>query len=81
MMEKVELKFLRIAYSHTHAGAYALVLGEAEGERRLPIIIGGNEAQSIALVIEQIKPARPPTPWRSAKAPYKPSAAACQQTA
>lgn len=60
-MEKVELKFLRIAYSHTHAGAYALVLGEAKGERRLPIIIGGNEAQSIALVIEQIKPARPLT--------------------
>ena len=60
-MDKVELKFLRIAYSHTHAGAYALVLGEAKGERRLPIIIGGNEAQSIALVIEQIKPARPLT--------------------
>jgi len=60
-MDKVELRFLRIAYSHTHAGAYALVLGEKEGERRLPIIIGGNEAQSIALVIEQIKPARPLT--------------------
>jgi len=60
-MDKVELKFLRIAYSHTHAGAYALVLGEAQVERRLPIIIGGNEAQSIALVIEQIKPARPLT--------------------
>jgi bifunctional DNase/RNase len=60
-MDKVELRFLRIAYSHTHAGAYALVLGEAKGERRLPIIIGGNEAQSIALVIEQIKPARPLT--------------------
>lgn len=60
-MDKVELRFLRIAYSHTHAGAYALVLGEAQGERRLPIIIGGNEAQSIALVIEQIKPARPLT--------------------
>ena len=40
-MEKVELKFLRITYSHTHAGAYALILAEVKGDRRLPIIIGG----------------------------------------
>lgn len=60
-MEKVELRFLRIAYSHTHAGAYALILGEVEGDRRLPIIVGAAEAQAIAIQVEHIKPARPMT--------------------
>jgi len=60
-MEKVELRFLRITYSHTHAGAYALILSEVEGDRRLPIIIGGVEAQAIAIQVENIKPARPLT--------------------
>lgn len=60
-MDKVELKFLRITYSHTHAGAYALILSDDEGERRLPIIIGGVEAQAIAIQVENIKPARPLT--------------------
>lgn len=60
-MDKVELKFLRITYSHTHAGAYALILAEAFGDRRLPIIIGGVEAQAIAIQVENIKPARPLT--------------------
>lgn len=60
-MEKVELRFLRITYSHTHAGAYALILSETEGDRRLPIIIGGVEAQAIAIQVENIKPARPLT--------------------
>lgn len=60
-MEKVELKFLRITYSHTHAGAYALILSERTGDRRLPIIIGGVEAQAIAIQVENIKPARPLT--------------------
>jgi bifunctional DNase/RNase len=60
-MEKVELRFLRITYSHTHAGAYALILSELEGDRRLPIIIGGVEAQAIAIQVENIKPARPLT--------------------
>jgi uncharacterized protein len=60
-MEKVELKFLRITYSHTHAGAYALILAEEKGDRRLPIIIGGVEAQAIAIQVENIKPARPLT--------------------
>jgi hypothetical protein len=60
-MDKVELKFLRITYSHTHAGAYALILAEAYGDRRLPIIIGGVEAQAIAIQVENIKPARPLT--------------------
>ena len=60
-MEKAELKFLRITYSHTHAGAYALILAEKKGDRRLPIIIGGVEAQAIAIQVENIKPARPLT--------------------
>lgn len=60
-MEKVELRFLRITYSHTHAGAYALILTEMDGRRRLPIIIGGVEAQAIAIQVEHIKPARPLT--------------------
>jgi bifunctional DNase/RNase len=60
-MDKVELKFLRITYSHTHAGAYALILAENFGDRRLPIIIGGVEAQAIAIQVENIKPARPLT--------------------
>ncbi|MBL0046138.1 MAG: bifunctional nuclease family protein [Flavobacteriales bacterium] len=60
-MDKVELKFLRITYSHTHAGAYALILAEKNGDRRLPIIIGGVEAQAIAIQVENIKPARPLT--------------------
>ncbi len=60
-MEKVELKFLRITYSHTHAGAYALILAEMAGDRRLPIIIGGVEAQAIAIQVENIRPARPLT--------------------
>ena len=56
-MDKVELRFLRITYSHTHAGAYALILAEVVGDRRLPIIIGGVEAQAIAIRVENIKPA------------------------
>ena len=60
-MDKVELKFLRITYSHTHAGAYALILAEKNGDRRLPIIIGGVEAQALAIQVETIKPARPLT--------------------
>ena len=60
-MEKVQLKFLRITYSHTHAGAYALILAEMQGDRRLPIIIGGVEAQAIAIQVENIRPARPLT--------------------
>ena len=60
-MEKVELKLLRITYSHSHAGAYALILAELQGDRRLPIIIGGTEAQAIAIQVENIRPARPLT--------------------
>lgn len=60
-MEKVELTLLRLTYSHTNAGAYALILAEVGGDRRLPIIIGGVEAQAIAIKLENIRPARPLT--------------------
>ena len=50
-----------ITYSQTQSGAYALILGEAEGKRRLPIIIGGFEAQAIAIELEKMRPTRPLT--------------------
>jgi bifunctional DNase/RNase len=60
-MEKIELKIVGLSYSQTQSGAYALVLSEKEGNRRLPIIIGGFEAQSIAIELENMKPSRPLT--------------------
>lgn len=60
-MEKIELKIVGLSYSQTQSGAYALVLAEKEGSRRLPIIIGGFEAQSIAIELENMKPSRPLT--------------------
>lgn len=60
-MDKIELKIIGLSYSQTQSGAYALVLSEKEGTRRLPIIIGGFEAQSIAIELEQMKPSRPLT--------------------
>lgn len=61
-MEHIELLVKGLSYSQTQSGAYALVLGEAEGERRLPIIIGGFEAQSIAIALEkEVNPPRPLT--------------------
>ncbi|MBN1338019.1 MAG: bifunctional nuclease family protein, partial [Bacteroidales bacterium] len=50
-----------MSYSQSQSGAYALILGEKLGKRRLPIIIGGFEAQAIAIEIEKMKPARPLT--------------------
>ncbi len=51
-----------ISYSETQTGAYALILNEEKGERKLPIIIGGFEAQSIAIALEnEVKPTRPLT--------------------
>lgn len=50
-----------MSYSHSQHGAYALILGEEPGIRRLPIIIGGFEAQAIALELESMKPSRPLT--------------------
>ncbi len=60
-MEKIELKIIGLSYSQTQSGAYALVLAEKNGARRLPIIIGGFEAQSIAIELEKMKPSRPLT--------------------
>ncbi|MFK8036725.1 MAG: bifunctional nuclease domain-containing protein [Crocinitomicaceae bacterium] len=60
-MDKIELKIIGLSYSQTQSGAYALVLSEKEGNRRLPIIIGGFEAQSIAIELENMKPSRPLT--------------------
>ncbi len=60
-MEKIEIKIVGLSYSQTQSGAYALVLAEKNGKRRLPIIIGGFEAQSIAIELENMKPSRPLT--------------------
>ncbi|MDD5571694.1 MAG: bifunctional nuclease family protein [Bacteroidales bacterium] len=60
-MDKIKLDIIGISYSQTQTGAYALILGEAEGKRRLPIIIGGFEAQAIAIELEKMKPTRPLT--------------------
>lgn len=59
--KKIKLDIIGLSYSQTQSGAYALVLGEAEGKRRLPIIIGGPEAQSIAIELEKMQPTRPLT--------------------
>lgn len=60
-MKKVKLDIVGLSYSQTQSGAYALVLGEVNGRRRLPIIIGAFEAQAIAIEIEQMTPSRPLT--------------------
>lgn len=60
-MEKIKLEIVGLSYSQTQSGAYALVLGESTGKRRLPIIIGGFEAQAIAIELEKMKPSRPLT--------------------
>ena len=61
-MNLVQLLINGISYSQTQNGAYALILSELEGERKLPIVIGTHEAQSIAIAIEkEIKPPRPLT--------------------
>ena len=61
-MDLVQMTVRGISYSETQTGAYALILNEKKGERKLPIIIGGFEAQSIAIALEQeVKPSRPLT--------------------
>ena len=60
-MNKIKLEIVGLSYSQTQSGAYALVLGEINGRRRLPIIIGGFEAQAIAIKIEKLTPSRPLT--------------------
>ena len=61
-MDLIQLEIIGISYSQTQTGAYALILSEIIGKRKLPIVIGGFEAQSIAMGIEnEITPPRPLT--------------------
>ena len=60
-MGKIKLNVLGISYSQTQTGAYALILTEENGNRRIPIIIGGFEAQAIAIQLEGLNPPRPLT--------------------
>lgn len=60
-MKKIKLEIIGLSFSQTQSGAYALVLGEEVGKRRLPIIIGGFEAQAIAVELENMTPSRPLT--------------------
>ncbi len=60
-MDKIRLKIVGLSTSQSQSGAYALIMGEVDGKRRLPIIIGGFEAQSIAIELEKMKPSRPLT--------------------
>lgn len=60
-MQRIRLEIVGMSYSQSQSGAYALILGEVDGKRRLPIIIGGFEAQAIAVELEKMKPSRPLT--------------------
>ena len=60
-MDLVQVDIIGLSTSPSSGGAYALVLGEVDGNRRLPIIIGAFEAQAIALELEKIQPPRPMT--------------------
>jgi hypothetical protein len=60
-MKRIKLKVMGISYSQTQSGAYALLLIEEDGERRIPIIIGGFEAQAIVIKLENLEPPRPLT--------------------
>jgi len=60
-MKRIKLKVMGISYSQTQSGAYALLLIEEKGARRIPIIIGGFEAQAIVIKLENLEPPRPLT--------------------
>lgn len=60
-MKRVKLKVMGMSYSQTQSGAYALLLIEENGDRRIPIIIGGFEAQAIVIKLENLEPPRPLT--------------------
>ncbi len=60
-MKKIELEIIALSHSITRTHSYAVVLGEINGIRRLPIVIGGFEAQAIAVAIEKMNPTRPLT--------------------
>jgi bifunctional DNase/RNase len=59
--KKVELEIVALSHSITQTHSYAVVLGEVDGLRRLPIVIGGFEAQAIAVALERMQPSRPLT--------------------
>lgn len=59
--KRIQLNVIGISYSQIQSGAYALILGEVDGPYRIPIVIGGAEAQSIAIRLEKIIPPRPMT--------------------
>lgn len=61
MGDRIKLNIIGLTSSHSQRNSYTLILGEENGELKLPIVIGGYEAQSIALVIEGLKPQRPLT--------------------
>ena len=61
MGDKIRLNIIGLTSSHSQRNSYTLILGEENGELKLPVVIGSNEAQSIALVIEGLKPQRPLT--------------------
>jgi len=60
-MKKIELEIVALSHSITQTHSYAVVLGEINGLRRIPIVIGGTEAQSIAVALERMNPSRPLT--------------------
>jgi bifunctional DNase/RNase len=60
-MKKIELEIVALSHSITQTHSYAVVLGEVNGLRRLPIVIGGFEAQAIAVALERMQPSRPLT--------------------
>lgn len=60
-MKKIELEIVALSHSITQTHSYAVVLGEVNGLRRLPIVIGGFEAQAIAVALERMNPSRPLT--------------------
>lgn len=60
-MKKIELEIVALSHSITQTHSYAVVLGEINGVRRLPIVIGGFEAQAIAVALERMQPSRPLT--------------------
>src|SRR5215218_4467067 len=60
-MRKIELEIVALSHSITQTHSYAVVMGEVNGLRRLPIVIGGFEAQAIAVALEKMQPSRPLT--------------------
>jgi len=59
--KKLELEIVALSHSVTQSHSYAVVLGEVNGVRKLPIVIGGFEAQAIAVALENMQPTRPLT--------------------